>query len=328
MTVDIMTRQIGQETLVQPGQMTASERIELFIDSVPQTLGVYDGSGMVPDANGVYLSQGSPHEGESLARFGRLDLLPGALLGAADSHHEVVFGRVLVANKEAEVRVAIKTFTSESGAAETEHDRLMDAHSLGFDTYRPLALARDGDSTYLITEYREEIETLDNANWTLSPRDGDRYYAEVAPNIHFIADNLAQMHAKGLFHGDAYAKNFGRTDAGVPVVVDLESATVARTAEELILLVSGGEDVRDSLAKVDVEHFWYGLTHPTDPNNVNLFLEDEPMETYLEVFTKDLLKPYIAGMRKYAPPELLELLNLEALEQGMYEREARSLGLL
>ena len=307
--------------------LSTPQRIERFIEGQPPTAGVFEGSLATAD-NGIYISPSvmTPELGEHGLEVVNVEMLPGAQLGTGDSHHEVAFGKAAVQVGDAVVTtgVAIKPFTTESERAGHEHDQLVRARELGFDTFVPLAVARDGEVTYLITELRSEIESRDNVNWTISPADTERYEAEVVPELAFMADSMAQMHAKGVFHGDAQAKNIAKTDTGSMVVIDLEDATIVEGSEAITDAINGDYALNESLAIADVWHAWYQLIHPVTEDSANLFLEGEPFETCMAVFERDYLNPYLSSLEKHAPAEVHAGLKIEELRTLVTEKVART----
>jgi hypothetical protein len=288
--------------LRQPLELFAHEHevvrdIEGFIERQPETVGVFDGK---LNQDGVYISpsvQGIEHR---LPQAQAIELRPGLRLGAAASHHSVMFGDVSVRYPEGTdsiVKVAVKSFSGDGGWAEHEHDCYIAAAERGLDTFRPLALAKNGETTYLITEYRPNLHTLDNADWTISPSDIERYDVTVRPNLRFVSEGLADMHAKGVFSGDALAKNFAKTDTGKRVVLDLETAVIASDSQQRANYISGGGDIMQSEALRDVVHMWYALIHPMgEENEGNVFLAVEDFETCMRVFEHDFLNPYLTQL--------------------------------
>lgn len=303
----------------------AVERMEHFIESKPPTQGVYAQESLSDAPDGVYVSPAlATAQEKGLPHLTEVELMPGAQLGAGDSHHSVIFAHVAVnqGDQTHMVATAIKGFESKSGAAEHEHDCLVTVAERGFNTYTPVALARDGDTTYLITRWQEEVSSLDNENWTISPRDKERYQESVVPSLHFMANTMAQLHAKGIFHGDAQPKNFARTDVGETVVFDFENTTIAQDEAENIALVSGGWDVRDSKAGEDVWHCWYALTHPMDAKSKNILMTEESYETYMQEFEENFLNPYMEALQDHATDTLRAAIDIQALKQAIYNRVA------
>ena len=304
-------------------KISSTQLVEKFIASGPQTHGLYEGGQLEQD--GVYISpQASLPENGELPQLTDVELLPGVQLGAGDSLHGVVFGRVAVRAGENEnvIEAAIKPFKGDSseGSATNEHDRLIDASRLGFDALRPLAVAKDAGVEYLVTELRDDLTTLDNVDWTIPPSDG-RYAEEVVPNLRFIAESSAQMHAKGLFAGDPQPKNFVRSDTGKLVVMDLESATVARSESELGQMLSGGYDIHDSKAYQEMSQLWYAMTNPMGASNPNnMFLPDEDFDVCMTQYEVHLLDPYIAALEQHMTPEVASQVNLQELRQALYTR--------
>jgi hypothetical protein len=115
-----------------------------------------------------------------------------------------------------------------------------------------------------------------------------------------------------------------RTSAGQSIVTDLETAIIAQNDDEQLLLITGGEDCKDSKALTDITHFWYGLTHPTKIDYYNIFLEGADYETYLNVFDRDILTPYIKEIEGQLTPELLLYVDIGELRNAIYDKIARS----
>lgn len=302
-----------------------SQRVEQFISGKPLTQGVTPESFADAD-DGVYICPNGIAEYTDLAELPQVvdvKLFPGLQLGAADSKHGVLFGDVDVISPDgmSTVRAAIKPFIAEtdgygesdSDAAIREQNNLTTVIERGFDTYRPLAIAKDGDNTYLITEYRPEIETMDNADWSLPPSD-PRYETEVVPNLAFIADSMAKMHAAGIFHGDAQIKNFAKSDTGGQVVVDMEDATITSDAYQTGALLEQGDDVIP---------FWYAATHQASADHKNVLLMNEPYETMMDEFEHHFLDPYLSFLQEHASAEVLATINLQDLRQKLYDRVSR-----
>jgi len=195
----------------------------------------------------------------------------------------------------------------------------------GIDTFQPLAIAKDGESAYLVTFRRDEVTSLDNENWTHLPGEL-RYEEEVIPNLHFLADSIALLHAKGVFHGDAQPKNFARTDTGNPVMFDFEDATIASNDQELIELIEGSSQ-DESKALSDVWHCWYAMTHPlvgTEGAASKVFLEGLQFEKCMKEFELNFLNPYLESLKQYIDPVLIEKINIENLRQSIYMRVAHT----
>jgi hypothetical protein len=305
--------------------LTVPERIERFAASQPETVGVYEGR-LDDAADGIYVSPGalSREIGELGATVVEIELLPGAQLGAGDSHHDVTFGEVVlrVGEEERAVEVAIKTFDTGTGEAEHEHDSLIAVRQKGLDAFQPLAIAKDRNNLYLITAKRDEIESRDNADWTISPSDEEAFENIVRPELAFMSDVMAQLHAKGIFHGDAQPKNIAKTDTGRNVVMDLETAVIVEGDEAIIDTINGGGDVRDSKAMEDIWHSWYALIHQQTGSQT--FMVGEDFETCMEVFENHVLDPYLESLRRHASPEILAGIDINAMRATVIEKVART----
>lgn len=305
---------------------TTGQRAVEFFGSAPLTLGVYQGAGLEgPD--GVHITPGNDLPSPEAIQLRSLDLRPAEQLGAGDSQHGVVFGD-LTATVDGDAwrhPVAIKPFKLEPEKAAHEHDALLQAQARGFETFQPLALAKDGDTAYLVTQYRDDVMTFDNIDWSISPNNA-AYAADVTPHLHFIADAMAAMHAQGIFHNDAQPKNFATTDTSKPMVMDLEDATIAANEAEQVALMNGPGDVRDSKIYGDVAQFWYVLTHPdpTRTDNPPTFLEGESYETCMEQFRVNFLPQYLSALARHAAPAIYNQLNIDELQSAIVGRIART----
>lgn len=281
--------------------------------------------------NGVYLSP-ERTTGDEIPKILHMDFLPGEFeLGAADSHHGVRFGFVQVERADGSVdtvHVAVKPLDSASQTAVHEQNAHLEVANRGFQTFEPLAIIKHDDTDFLVTRYREDILTRNNIAWTISPSDSDKYESEIVPTLNFMAESLADLHAAGIFHGDAQAKNFAVSDEGGQVVIDLEDAVFVETGEELIevfnWLDAPGEDVQygqkndENKAFLDLTHCWYALIHPTPDNQTNLFLEGEPTEVCMREFEARFLEPYFNRLRSQLGEETYNLLDTANLRQAVY----------
>jgi hypothetical protein len=300
--------------------------IEQCFSKEVSSQGVYRGAPLTDAPDGMYFSSDVTTESEVPKMTGMQFLPVEARLGAADSHHGVTFGFIALERAGQErkiVKVAIKTFSANTSAAEREFNNLVEAKKRGFDTYDPLALVKDGDYILLVSGYKDEIHTLDNKDWTISPAAAEEYRREVVPTLHFIADSMAREHAQGLFHGDSLAKNFATNDKGELVVIDLEDTVFAMDADDHVRLINGDcGNIEDSKAYTDVVHFWYGLIHPLEVSSPNVFLEGESRETCMREFEDNLLEPYLRALKRHleeSNPGLYERIDTNKLREAAYD---------
>lgn len=309
---------------LDPNLAGSLQLVEQSIERGIVTKGVYDPVSFLSAEDGLYFCPDKNQNTELPQVTGFEFLASGFELGAADSHHGVVFGTaaVTISNGIAEtIRVAIKPFDTSSRVAEHERNCLLAAQRMGFDTYDPLALAKDGDTTYLITRFRDDVMSMDNEPWSVSPSDSERYERDVVPALLFAVDSLAQMHAKGLFHGDALAKNTVKTDTGNFVVMDLEDATIAEDEESHVRLING-DDFEEGKAFMDLTHYWYGLTHPVLGSGQQVFLEDEPYEVCMQEFELRYLNPYFDALARHTEPQLFAQFDIKRICQAVFKYAA------
>ena len=279
--------------------------------------------------NGVYVDPEQADASGELPAIESIDILPEGLeLGAGDSHHGVLFCEILVIENDGNskhVRVAIKPFDTKGEHARREYDNLVAANRRGFDTFEPLALAKHGDTSFLITRRRPDINSLDNMAWDTSPFDEETYASEVLPSLNLMATTLAKMHASGFFHGDAQAKNFALTDTGNTHIGDLEDAVITHDPNEVIGYINGFDgDPAESLAYADMTHCWYALIHPINPDSPNVFLENESSEVCMEIFERDFLNPYIVALQTMTHPSLIDKMDIDGLRAAIYGYIART----
>lgn len=313
-------------------ETNAAQAVNDLIYTQPQTVG-FLGRQDVHAQDGVYISPWETNVDMSieLPHITDIRLLPGLRLGAADSQHNVVFGKVAlsVAGTTDILNVAVKPFVSgfdpnidAIDMAVHEHDCLIRARQRGIDTFRPLAVVVNEGSGYLVTQRRDDIETMDNADWTINP-DEPGYESVVLPNLRFMVEALATQHASGMFHGDGQPKNIARTDTGGLVVPDLENASFAENPESHHRMLYGTNDVTDSKAYDDVRKTWYALTHPLGTASQNIFLADIPFEKYVSEYEKHYLAPYLNALVEKLPSSLHDAQAVVRLGSALMERVVR-----
>jgi hypothetical protein len=296
---------------------------ELFQQQQLDTIGVYEGSLGEDAADGIYLSP-ERADGEELPKIVHMRLLSDEFrLGSAASHHEVFFGSVLV-EREGEaisaMNVAVKPFTTAMNATR-EHDALTRVAAKGLDTLEPLALVKAGDRTTLITRKREDLLTRDNVKWTIpfEKTGPDGYEEVVVPELRFIAESMAEMHSKGVFHGDAQPKNFALSDTGRNVVIDLEDAIISENDEETVGLFTGWGSLETGFAYGDIVHCWRALTNPMAGDNIqegvppNTLLIESPGEVVLDQFERNYLIPYLEKLEELMPEEVYSQIDVKRL---------------
>lgn len=305
-----------------------AQNVSEYIRSGPKVVGWYDG--VAVDSDGIYLSRAAGDYGEEEKpikhnpMINSLEFMPGVQLGSGDSHHNVLFAEVVFADSAgASIKcdVALKSFSAESHAAEKEHNALVEASRRGLTTFEPLAIARHGDETFLITEVMPNVETLDGIDWTVQPSDRG-YESHVVPELRFIVEQMALMHSRGIFHGDMQPKNVGRNDEGHHVLLDLEDASVSMSEEEHVLYLTGGWDVAESKALADLKHCWYVLTHPTQDNQNNILYKGLDFETCMAEFQNNFVGPYLKELRRLLPLNISNQFDSQAFLQTLTTKVA------
>ena len=283
---------------------------EKFIASNPEVM-IYNGN---LEKDGFYLlkkpDDDSWQEGDKIEVCGA-ELFPGALLSAADSVHKVEiaymvmkYSGVMYAQK-----VAMKPFDGDdpdnpTDSPETEYHATMKAKGRGFDVLEPIAMAKFGNVRYLYTKYRNNVWTLDNISYTIHPED-PAYEKTIKPALELMTNTLAELHARGIAHGDPQPKNFMIDDEGEVPVPDLEMATIAESTEEHIEMLVGddGDIVRSPFFK-DVLLLWYALTRDREEDGYqNVFLKGVSKKVYMRVF-EEFTDMYLDSLDAHLDPEL------------------------
>jgi hypothetical protein len=269
----------------------------------------------VDGPDGIYLSSELPDkayniEVKSVKERGELGQ------GANDSHHQVTFGEVQYQKENGDNRsipVAIKNYDDAAESAVLEFQTLIAIGRLGFETLQPLALAKEGNTTYLITRFRPDILSLDNENWTTRP--GEEGYSDLAENLQFIGKTMATMHGRGVFRGDEQPKNYVRSDVGNPVVLDLEAGSIIYdNKEDFIQAFNGHGDIEESKAYTDIKTLWRTLNRPIGLREENIFLgADASSEEIYDTFLNHFVIPYARQLEIEIPHEILSQLELEKL---------------
>lgn len=185
-------------------------------------------------------------EGEALLDFRYMsDLEPGKTA----SVNQVCFGEMEVVDKTGLLTpltvavkpryAATKLAVHEFGACKHINDQKV------IKTYEPLGFLVAPDkagrlSTYLLTLFEPDIRTFDNFNWDINGGDvergkrlGERARRRLA-NLGKAGLYLSSMHASGLLHGDAQARNVAiSTRDGATMLVDLETAQSLRGKDKM-----------------------------------------------------------------------------------------------
>lgn len=238
-------------------------------------------------------------------------------MGASDTHHEVRFATVKYSKptgEDVEVLVGVKHFDDALENAIGECNALLEVQKRGFDALAPVAIVKESEtSAYLITLFRPDVRSLDNAEWAIRP--GERGFQTVTENLRFIADSLGSLHASGIFHGDAQPKNFLRSDTGRQVVADLEiGCKIAGSTYEHVDAYNDIQESKTGSAVHDLKLFWATLNRGIGLRQKNIFLGEEatPEELYT-VFREHFVIPYLYKLEELTDPTVYSQLDLEGV---------------
>jgi hypothetical protein len=275
---------------------------------------------------GVYMVDVLP-ESALETQFTAIEPLETLSMGASDTHHQVRFGVVSYTNsggEEKEAVVGIKHFDDALENAVSECDSLLKVQARGFDALSPLALVKESDtSSYLITFFRPDAISLDNADWTSRP--GEKGHNTVKTNLNFIAESMASLHAKGVFHGDAQPKNFVRNDTGQQIVVDLElGCRITDNPAEHVAAFNDIEEGRMGTACHDMKTMWRTLNRKIGLREENIFLGNEATsEELYTVFKEEFVTPYLLKLESDTDPSVFAQFDVSKV-LGSLEAKVRS----
>lgn len=229
--------------------------------------------------------------GEALLDF---RYMPDLEKGKSASVNQVCFGELTVMDRTGllvPITVAVKPKTSSSQLAIHEfgaYQHINKQHvirtfeSLGF------LVAQEDEvmNIYLLTLFEPDVRSFDNLNWEVSGSDivDGKGVTERAHKRFFNLGRaslyLSSMHASGLTHGDAQAKNVAvSTRDGATMLVDLETAQYLRAnnkmwqATEYDLGSNFAYDVITFMKSIQDVGFMQGATHEelSSALNVNFF---------------------------------------------------------
>jgi hypothetical protein len=259
-------------------------------------------------------------------------------LGRQNSAHKVFFGNVILHEgwqdpvEAQESLVAVKMHVEKGNfegafSAKPFHElaNLAMLQHFGVEgAYRPVGLVQSGDKKFVLTEVKPGVRTLDDHKWFGKNGNGAEYQTmdlTELQDLHARDVELAgrvfamfgAMHASGVFHGDAQAKNIGW------VVKRPSEASQGRTAledqsalseiemtlvdmENGIIFSRTGEDFIDEyyqgltgLSEDDLTHFFASIPIkvriPFDRGRINNtrrmeFLERNFLDRYMESFVR------------------------------------------
>jgi hypothetical protein len=275
---------------------------------------------------GVYMVDVLP-ESVLDVQFTAIEPLESLSMGASDTHHQVRFGVVSYTDGEGEEKetvIGIKHFDDALDNAISECDSLLKVQARGFDALSPLALVKESEtSSYLITLFRPDAISLDDADWT--PRPGEKGHDTVKSNLNFIAESMASLHARGVFHGDAQPKNFVRSDTGKQIVVDLEAGCrITDSPKEHIAAFNDIEEGRMGTAYHDLKLMWTTLNRSIGLRQENIFLGNEatPAELHM-VFKEEFITPYLLKLERDTYPSVFAQFDVSTVV-GHIEAVVRS----
>ena len=238
----------------------------------------------------------------------RVERLPQTLIArtsiAETSAHEVFFA-LLSNDDDDRMRVAVKSFHGEPEKAITDWTNTMLARKSGLDTFPPVGFMISNGVGYTVTERQDDIDPLDNVDWTKVLMLPDQY-KNMLDDLCKVGPALARLHHGGIYHGDTQLKNGVLTQRGSVHWIDWEAAT----------LISRSTPPSDSLKDLlhhkttrDLKVLFGSLARSVEAKGVGLLHRQTPLAQW-QHFDELILTPYFAERIKLldtATPEQAEM---------------------
>lgn len=241
------------------------------------------------DADHVYFYS---HDTETIKELqGLSDLLISRTSIGETSAHQVFFAAL--SDGERKVRVAVKPFQAPKSAPEkaiTDWSNTLLARVGGLHTFRPLGFVIDGDRGYTLTERQDDIEPMDNADWTQALSLPEKH-SSMIEDLKKVGPCLARLHDIGCFHGDPQLKNLVIAQRGSVHLIDWEAATFISQPNWW----KQGEDKRllmEKKATRDLRVLFGSLARSVADKGVGL-LDGLTPRAQLSYFRELVLTPYV-----------------------------------
>lgn len=232
------------------------------------------------------------------------------------SAHQVFFARL--SGDHHGVRVAVKPFEFEPNKAIREWVNMKLAETMGLHVFRPLGFMVAGKG-YSITERRDGIELLDNADWTQVLTQADKNQS-LLDDLRKIGPALARVHHKGCYHGDPQAKNMVITQSGSVNLIDWEAATFRRSDAETLMDAAQEPGIR-RMAGHDLRVLFGSLARSVGDHGVGFLTGLTPPSQY-SYFRELIIDPYIEErMRLIGEQDNIESIESSLAHLGEIERE-------
>lgn len=228
-------------------------------------------------------------------------------LGAKDSAHDVFFVRSDKKNaKGKRLSFAVKRFRRLANA-QHEVNAFELSRQRGFDTLTPVGAAIypvNPIGHLLVTENVPRFTTMNYLGWRNSYAGQGDYERRISAPLQQIGMFAAQMHSRGILHGDLQLKNIAQGQRGNFLLFDLEDASFSSPAEinDFDYVSRVGEDIKVLICSlVDRGFLW----NSTD-------------ELFVKEVTNNLLDSYLANTA-ISRPELVDYASL-AFDESIVRR--------
>ncbi|HEX3568565.1 MAG TPA: lipopolysaccharide kinase InaA family protein [Candidatus Saccharimonadales bacterium] len=207
---------------------------------------------------------------------------------AETSAHGVFFTKM--SGSGGTVRVAVKRFENGPRGAVQEWANTKLAAERGFGAFQPLGYIAAEDTGYMLTYRRDDVESLDNSDWTRALRDPEAHQS-MLEDISKVGPLLARLHHEGAYHGDAQLKNIVIDQMGQLDFNDWESSTFTERPTWSKLSYEQADSHRHKIER-DLKVLFGSLARSVEDKGVGLLTNLTP-QAQTGYFREFIMTPYI-----------------------------------
>lgn len=208
--------------------------------------------------------------------------------GAETSAHQVFFARLT--GYTGDIRVAVKPHASGTERAITEWANTLIARKLGFGAFSIVGFIRTESGGYLLSPRRDDVESLDNMEWT-SGLTGSREGYDMLSYLPRLGSLMARLQSKGGYHCDPQLKNFVIDQEDSLDYIDWEAAKFLGAIDWASISYEE-EETHLNAATRDLKILFGSLARGVDRHGVGL-LDGLTYPAQLAYFKEYILNPYL-----------------------------------
>jgi hypothetical protein len=248
------------------------------------------------------------------------DLLISRTSIAETSAHKVFFA--VLTDGDTKLRIAVKPFEQEPEKAITEWANTLLARSRGFQAFAPIGFLIHEGVGYAITKRQDDIEPMDNAEWSAALFDPETHGA-MLNDLLKVGPALARAQAKDCFHGDPQLKNIVINQDGTVHFIDWESAIFLKDSKAIWSATDGTVDhVTNNTAK-DLKVLFGSLARSVKDKGVG-FLDNLTPQAQWSYFRELIVTPYLEEHLELAEQSRSANIDSVMARLGLVEQEIYS----